>query len=73
MYERALALDPRSVEAQAWLAIALTGRVLDNMTETAAVDLTRAEALASQVLVAAPRSGHAHYDKGQVLRAAPIR
>ena len=29
LFERALALDPQSVEAQSWLAIALAGRVLD--------------------------------------------
>ena len=29
LFERALALDPQSVAAQSWLAIALTARVLD--------------------------------------------
>ena len=33
MFERASALDPRSVDAQYRLAIALAARVLDNMTE----------------------------------------
>jgi adenylate cyclase len=69
LFERALVLDPRSVEAQAWLAIALTGRVLDNMTDTAAADIVRAEGLAGLALAASPRSGFAHYAKGQVLRA----
>jgi TolB-like protein len=69
LFERALVLDPRSVEAQAWLAIALTGRVLDNMTDTAEADIVRAEGLAGLVLAASPRSGFAHYAKGQVLRA----
>jgi adenylate cyclase len=69
MFEHALALDPRSVEAQYRLAIALTARVLDNMTDTAAADLTRAEALAGQALAASPRSPIAHYAEGQVLRA----
>jgi tetratricopeptide (TPR) repeat protein len=32
-------------------------------------DIVRAEGLAGQALAAAPRSGHAHYAKGQVLRA----
>ena len=32
LYERALALDPQSVEAQSRLASALAGRVLDDMT-----------------------------------------
>jgi adenylate cyclase len=69
LYERALALDPRSVEAQSYLAIQLTARVLDNMTDTAAADIARAEGLAGQALGASPRSGLAHYAKGQVLRA----
>jgi tetratricopeptide (TPR) repeat protein len=69
LFERALVLDPRSVEAQAWLAIALTGRVLDNMTDTAETDIVRAEGLAGLALAASPRSGFVHYAKGQVLRA----
>jgi adenylate cyclase len=69
MYHRALALDPGSVEAQSWLASMLAGRVLDNMTDTAAADIARAEGLAGQALAASPRSLLAHHAKGQVLRA----
>jgi len=68
-YERALALDPRSAPAQSWLASALTARLLGNMTDSAAADLARAEALAEEALTTAPRSGFAHAAKGQVLRA----
>jgi TolB-like protein/DNA-binding winged helix-turn-helix (wHTH) protein len=50
MLERALALDPQSAEAQGLLANALTSRVLDDMTDTAAADLKRAEALAGKAL-----------------------
>ena len=39
LYERALALDPRSVEAQAGLAGNLSGRVMDNMTDSATTDI----------------------------------
>ena len=39
LFERALALDPRSVDAQSWLANVLTSRVLDQMTDTPAVDI----------------------------------
>jgi tetratricopeptide (TPR) repeat protein len=67
--ERALALDPRSVAAQSYLAIALTGRVLDNMTDTASSDIARAEELAELALASSPRSPLAHFAKGQVLRA----
>jgi TolB-like protein/class 3 adenylate cyclase/Tfp pilus assembly protein PilF len=69
LYERALALDPQSVEAHSWLAIALTGRVIDGISDTAEADMVRAEGLAEHAVAAAPRSGHAHYAKGQVLRA----
>ena len=34
-----MALDPRSVEAQSWLASALAARVLDRMTDSAAADI----------------------------------
>ena len=67
--ERALALDPRSVAAQSYLATALTARVLDNMTDTPSADIARTEALAAQALASSPRSDLAHFAKGQVLRA----
>jgi len=68
-YERALALDPRSALAQSGLASALTARLLGNLTDSAAADLARAEALAEEALATSPRSGFAHTAKGQVLRA----
>jgi adenylate cyclase len=43
LFEQALALDPRSVEVQSLVALALTGRVLAGMTNTRAADLRRAE------------------------------
>jgi len=69
MYERALALDPKSIEAQSWLAITLAGRVLGDMTDTAELDILRAEGLTAQALAASPRSPLPHYAKGHVLRA----
>jgi adenylate cyclase len=69
LFERALTLDPQSVEAQSRLATALAARVLDNMTDRAAADILRAERLAGQALAASPRNPLAHYAKGQVLRA----
>jgi adenylate cyclase len=68
LFERALALDPRSVEAQGRLAIELTARVLDQMSASTAADIARAEGLVRQALGAAPRSPLAHFAKGQVLR-----
>jgi TolB-like protein/DNA-binding winged helix-turn-helix (wHTH) protein len=69
LLERALALDPNSVQAQGALAGTLAGRVLDNMTGSAAADLARAEELAGQASATSPGSSLAHYAKGQVLRA----
>ena len=67
-FERALGLDPRSADAQSWLAITLTARVLDQMSLSVAADIARAEGLVRQVLEAAPRSPLAHSAKGQLLR-----
>jgi adenylate cyclase len=67
--EHALALDPQFTDAQSFLAIVLAARVLDNLTDTAAADLVRAESLAGQALAASPRSSLAHYARAQVLRA----
>ena len=69
LFERALALDPQSVEALSWLAMALTVRVLDGMSDARAVDIARAEGLVGQALAASPRSVLAHFVKGQMLRA----
>ena len=68
LFERALALDPRSVMAQCWLAIELASRVLDAMSATATADIARAEHLAETALAAAPRSPLAHFAKANVLR-----
>jgi len=68
LFERALALDPGSVEAQCWLVRALTGRVMDHMTDTATADMARAEALTAHALAASPDSSLARFAKGQVLR-----
>jgi adenylate cyclase len=68
-FEKALALDPHSVDAAAWLAVSLTVRVTDELSDSPDADLQRAEQLAAQVLAAAPNSALAHYAKAQVLRA----
>ena len=66
--ERALALDPRSVEAQSLLAYLYAFRVLNQMTDTRAGDMARAEELVAQPLAEAPRMPLVHLAKGQVLR-----
>jgi len=68
LFERALALDLRSTDAQSRLANQLTARVLDQMTETTASDIARAEELIGQVLTTSPHNPAAHYAKGQLLR-----
>jgi TolB-like protein/DNA-binding winged helix-turn-helix (wHTH) protein len=68
-YERAVALDPRSVEARSWLTTALMGRVLNGMSGSAAADIKRAEGLAGEALAISPRNPHAHLARGFVLFA----
>src|SRR5205814_9314415 len=68
LYERALALDPRSVDAQSRLATTLVNRVLDQMSDSAAADIKRAEGLIGQALAVSPRFSIAHYAKAQLLR-----
>jgi len=67
-FDHALALDPRSVEAQSRLGINLTGRVIDHMTDSATSDINRAEELIGQALAASPDSAAAHFAKGLLLR-----
>ncbi|MGB9649477.1 MAG: adenylate/guanylate cyclase domain-containing protein [Stellaceae bacterium] len=69
MFERALALEPRSAEAQSLLAWALAGRVMTGTVGSAVTDLARAEGLAGQAVATSPLSPLAYLAKGQVLRA----
>jgi adenylate cyclase len=69
LFEQALTLDPQSAQAQSWLAIALTARVLDFMAPSDAADIARAEALADRAVAALSRSPVVHFAKAQVLRA----
>jgi adenylate cyclase len=71
LFERAVALEPRSVDAQSWLASALAWRMLDGITDcdAAGADIARAEGLVGQALATSSRSPLAHFAKGQLLRA----
>jgi adenylate cyclase len=69
LFEHALALDPRSAEAQTYLAAVLVTRVLNVIADSAAADLARAGGLVDQALAASPRYALAHLVKGNVLRA----
>jgi TolB-like protein len=68
LFERALALDPRSVAAQSELARALVDRVGSRRTDSAVADIERAKGLIAQVLAASPHNPTAHFAKGQLLR-----
>lgn len=66
--ERALAVDPRSVEALSSLATSLAGRLLDGMTDTPTADVQRAQELVRFALAVSPRDPRAHFARGQLLR-----
>ena len=68
LYERALSLDPGSVEAQSLLAATLVGRLLDFGSTSEDADIKRAEELAAKAVAASPSSALAHYAKADVLR-----
>jgi adenylate cyclase len=69
LFEQALTLDPKSVEAQTWLADVLSLHTIRQPTDRATADIARAEELVKQALAASPRDSHAHYDKAQIFRA----
>jgi len=66
-FERALALDPHSVEAQSWLAHTLVSRVSNRMTDTETADIARADDLVGKALAASRDSLLAHSAKGVLL------
>jgi TolB-like protein len=68
-YERALVLDPGSVEAQSLLAGTLASRVNEAKTDSAAADIERAEGLIKRAFATSPLDPLAHYAKGALLRA----
>ena len=69
LFEQALVLDPRSIDARIFLAHALACRVLEQMTDTVQADIERTEQLIEEVRQSPRRQSLAHYWKGQVLRA----
>src|SRR6516165_2294189 len=68
LFERALTLDPQSVEAQSWLAAALAFRVANGYAHSATLEIQRAEELVGKALAASPRYWFAHYAKGSLRR-----
>jgi TolB-like protein/class 3 adenylate cyclase len=74
LFERALALDQQSAEAQIYLAAVLVNRVLNGMTDAVTADVARAEGLIEQASAAASRYPLAHLVKGLVFASSrPIR
>jgi adenylate cyclase len=69
LFERALALDARSVEALTGLGGALAGRVMLGFADSPAADLKRAEGLIAEALAISPRSPLTHYAKATWLKA----
>jgi TolB-like protein len=69
LFERALALDPDSIEARIRLAEALANRALVGMSGSHASDISLAEMLIGQALEASPSDSHAHLVKASVRRA----
>jgi len=70
LYEHALALDPRSVEALAGLAGSLAARVMLGFSDYRAVDLERADGLIAQAFAISPRSPPTHFAKAIWLKSA---
>jgi len=68
LFEKALALDPYSVEAASQLANMLAVRGGNRWTATPEADFRRAEELVGQALAASPRDWFAHYAKGALRR-----
>ena len=67
LFERALALDPGSVEAQSELAAMLANRAMNGWSDSPEADVARAEGLVTKALAASPRSALAHYARSAVL------
>jgi tetratricopeptide (TPR) repeat protein len=69
LFDRALALDPRAVEAQSLLGIYFAGRVTADQDRHRRRRMARAEGLAGEAAAASPRSALAHQAQAMVLRA----
>ena len=69
LYEHALALNSRSVEALTGLGGALAARVMLGFADSPVVDLERAERVITQALAISPRSPLAHLAKATWLKA----
>jgi TolB-like protein/class 3 adenylate cyclase/Tfp pilus assembly protein PilF len=69
LFEHALTIDPSSVEARAMLALGLIARVLDQVSDTVAADIDRAEAMIGEVVAMSSRHRYVNFVKGHIFRA----
>jgi class 3 adenylate cyclase/TolB-like protein len=69
LFRRALTIDSASIEARALLALAVTERVLDQITDSPASDIAEAQELIHAVVAVSPRHPLVNFVKGQILRA----
>jgi adenylate cyclase len=69
LFQRALLLDPASIDTRALMAVALADRALDQLTNTSDADLQQAEMLVEAALNMSPRHPLGHFAKAHVLRA----
>ena len=67
-FDRALEIEPQSVDAQSWLARTLVNSVLLGVSDTEAADIARARQLIAQALAVSPGNLVAHFAKGLLLR-----
>jgi TolB-like protein/Tfp pilus assembly protein PilF len=68
LFERALAIDPQSVEAQIRLANTLAAGVSEGQSASRAADIERAEGLLTQALRLSPHNPLVHAYRGRLLR-----
>ncbi len=66
LLERALALDPQSVDARVQLALVLAGDILQGFSKSPKQDLARAERLISEALERDPDNSMAHGVMGRI-------
>jgi TolB-like protein/cytochrome c-type biogenesis protein CcmH/NrfG len=69
LFRQALVESPESVEARALLALALTERVHEQITDSPASDIAEAQELIDAVVAVSPRHPLVNFVKGQILRA----
>lgn len=69
LLENALRHDPHSIDARVFLSHALVARVLEQISDSEAADIERAEQLLAEAMAAPRRQALAHLWKGQLLRA----